>query len=77
MLQDPPRPELGIVPWSEWNAGHTLQIGTSGIKTPIPVERLFEDHISIRDLQRSIGFYRDVLGMEVGLLQSQSEHCFG
>ena len=77
MLPDQPRAELGIVPWSEWNAGHALQISALGIKTPIPVERLFEDHISIRDLQRSIGFYRDVLGMEVGLSQSQSPEGMG
>ena len=77
MLSDPPRPELGIVPWSEWNAGHTEQIGGSPTKAPIPVERLFEDHISVRDLERSVEFYRDTLGMEVGLLQSRSAEGMG
>jgi lactoylglutathione lyase len=77
MLPDLPRPELGIVPWSEWNAGHDVRIGASCINTPLPVERLFEDHISIRELQRSIGFYRDVLGMQVGLLQPQSPEGMG
>jgi lactoylglutathione lyase len=77
MLPDPPRPELGIVRWSEWNAGYTAQIGGSATNTPIPVERLFEDHISVRDLERSIGFYRDVLGMEVGLFQSRSPEGMG
>lgn len=67
MLPDLPRPELGIVPWNEWNAGHSARIGGSGTNTLTPVERLFEDHISVRDLERSIGFYRDILGMEVGL----------
>jgi catechol 2,3-dioxygenase-like lactoylglutathione lyase family enzyme len=81
VLPDPPHPELGIARWSEWDAGHTARIG--GTSTLIPGERLFEDHISVRDLDRSIGFYRDILGMEVGLLQSRSaeeawvEHCFG
>ena len=41
------------------------------------VERIFEDHISVRDLERSIGFYRDVLGMEVGLLQPRSVEGMG
>jgi lactoylglutathione lyase len=41
------------------------------------VERIFEDHISIRDLERSLAFYRDTLGMEVGLLQSQSPEGMG
>jgi lactoylglutathione lyase len=77
MLPDPARPELGIVRWSEWNAGHTALIGGSGTNSPIPVERLFEDHISVRDLERSIGFYRDILGMGVGLLQSQSPEGMG
>jgi len=77
MLPDPPRPELGIVRWSEWNSGHTARIGGSGANAVTPVERLFEDHISIRDLERSLGFYRDILGMEVGLLQSQSPEGMG
>jgi len=79
MLPDPPRPELGIVRWSEWNAGKTLRIGSSGsgAVTPTPVERLFEDHVSVRDLERSIGFYRNTLGMEVGHLQSQSRAGMG
>lgn len=77
MLPDLPRPELGIVPWSEWNAGHSARIGGSGTNTLTPVERLFEDHISVRDLERSIGFYRDILGMEVGLLQSRSPEGMG
>jgi lactoylglutathione lyase len=77
MLPDPARPELGIVRWSEWNAGPTALIGGSGTNTLIPVERLFEDHISVRDLERSIGFYRDILGMEVGLFESRSPEGMG
>lgn len=63
--------------WSEWNSGRTAPIGGSGTKTLIPVERLFEDRISVRDLERSIGFYRDMLGMEVGLLHSRSPEGMG
>ena len=77
MLPDTPRIELGLVRWSEWNAGNTPRIASSGANTPTPVERLFEDHIGIRDLERSVGFYRDILGMEVGLLQSQSREGMG
>jgi lactoylglutathione lyase len=72
-----PHPELGIARWSEWDAGHTARIGGSGTSTLIPAERLFEDHISVRDLDRSIGFYRDILDMEVGLLQSRSAEGMG
>src|SRR5690242_426499 len=77
MLPDPPRPELGIVPWSEWNVGHTGLIGGSGNNTLTPVERLFQDPVSGRGLERSIRFYRDILGMEVGLLQSRSPEGMG
>ena len=76
MLPDPPRPELGIVQWSEWSAGQTTGIEVVA-NTLSPVERIFEDHISIRDLERSLAFYRDRLGMEVGLLQSQSPEGMG
>jgi lactoylglutathione lyase len=65
------------VQWSEWNGAHTTPIGSSGANTVTPIERLFEDHISIRDLERSLGLYRDILGMEVGLLQSQSPEGMG
>jgi lactoylglutathione lyase len=77
MLPEPARPELGIVRWSEWNAGHNALIGGSGTNILVPVERLFEDHIGVRDLERSIGFYRDILGMEVALLQSRSPEGMG
>jgi lactoylglutathione lyase len=76
MLPDAPRPELGIVQWSEWNAGQKATTGSSATSIT-PVERIFEDHISIRNLERSIGFYRDILGMEVGLLQQQSREGMG
>ncbi|MDQ6643247.1 MAG: VOC family protein [Chloroflexota bacterium] len=37
----------------------------------IPVQGLFEAHISVRDLDRSVAFYRDVVGLEVGLVQPE------
>jgi len=77
MLPDAPQPELGIVRWSEWVASHKAVIGSSANSNTTPVERIFEDHISSRNLERSIGFYRDILGMEVGVLQSPSPEGMG
>lgn len=37
----------------------------------IPIERLFEAHITVRHLERSMAFYRDVLGLEVGFTQPE------
>ena len=31
----------------------------------VPIKRLFEAHLNVRDLDRSIAFYRDVLGLEL------------
>jgi lactoylglutathione lyase len=31
--------------------------------TVVPIRGLFEAHLTVRDLDRSIGFYRDVLGL--------------
>ena len=33
------------------------------MSTVIPIKGLFEAHIIVRDLQRSVAFYRDVLGL--------------
>ena len=30
---------------------------------PIPVNGLFETHLSVSDLNRSVAFYRDVVGL--------------
>jgi lactoylglutathione lyase len=32
---------------------------------PIPVRRLFETHLTVSDLEASVGFYRDVVGLSV------------
>ena len=34
---------------------------------PVPVGGLFETHLTVDDLERSIGFYRDVVGLEPAL----------
>src|SRR3982751_3901501 len=34
---------------------------------PVPVRGLFETHLTVSDLQRSIAFYRDTIGLELGL----------
>jgi lactoylglutathione lyase len=42
----------------------------------IPIERLFETHITVSDLERSIAFYRDVVGLEVGIVQPERPAAF-
>jgi lactoylglutathione lyase len=34
---------------------------------PVPVRGLFEAHLTVADLDRSIGFYRDMVGLRVAL----------
>ena len=33
---------------------------------PVAVNGLFETHLTVRDLDRSIGFYRDLVGLQLG-----------
>jgi lactoylglutathione lyase len=42
----------------------------------IPVEGLFEAHITVRDFERSIAFYRDVVGLELGIAQPERPAAF-
>ena len=42
----------------------------------IPIEGLFETHITVRDVQRSIAFYRDVVGLDVGMVQTERSAAF-
>jgi len=42
----------------------------------IPIEGLFETHITVSDLQRSIAFYRDVVGLELGIVQPERPAAF-
>lgn len=77
MLPDQPRPDLGVVSWSEWKGIYENRLGSSGLSGVTPIQGLFEEHISIRSLERSVAFYRDVVGLEVGLIQSQSQVGMG
>jgi len=43
---------------------------------PIPVRRLFETHVTVSDLQRSIGFYRDVVGLKLAFEASERNVAF-
>jgi lactoylglutathione lyase len=43
---------------------------------PIPVRRLFETHLTVSDLQRSIGFYRGVIGLKLAFEASQRNVAF-
>jgi lactoylglutathione lyase len=35
--------------------------------SPVPVRRLFESHLTVSDLQRSVSFYRDQVGLTLAL----------
>jgi lactoylglutathione lyase len=43
---------------------------------PIPVRRLFETHLTVSDLQRSISFYRDVVGLKLAFEASERDVAF-
>ena len=43
---------------------------------PIPVQGLFETHLSVSDLDRSIAFYRDVVGLPLALDMSERGAAF-
>src|SRR5215208_2279956 len=38
--------------------------------------RLFETHLAVRDVERSIAFYRDVVGLAVGLRVPERDAAF-
>jgi lactoylglutathione lyase len=42
----------------------------------IPIEGLFEAHISVRDFERSVAFYRDIVGLELGIAQPERPAAF-
>jgi lactoylglutathione lyase len=37
-------------------------------KDTVPILGLFETHLTVSDLQRSIAFYRDIIGLKIGLI---------
>jgi len=42
----------------------------------VPIQGLFETHLSVSDLSRSIGFYRDVVGLPFALDLSERNAAF-
>jgi lactoylglutathione lyase len=49
---------------------------TALMTDPIPVRHLFETHLTVSDLQRSIGFYRDVVGLKLAFEASERNVAF-
>src|ERR687889_502872 len=43
---------------------------------PIPIRRLFESHLTVSDLQRSISFYRDLVGLPLALELPERDAAF-
>jgi lactoylglutathione lyase len=42
----------------------------------VPVHGLFETHLTVSDLQRSIAFYRDIVGLQLALEVSERNAAF-
>jgi lactoylglutathione lyase len=42
-------------------------VATGGVAGSIPVKGLFEAHLTVRDVGRSVAFYRDVVGLPLAL----------
>ena len=42
----------------------------------VPVRRLFESHLTVSDLQRSISFYRDLVGLPLALELPERDAAF-
>ena len=43
---------------------------------PVPVTGLFEAHLTVADLDRSVAFYRDVVGLTVALELQERDAAF-
>jgi lactoylglutathione lyase len=43
---------------------------------PIPIRRLFESHLTVSDLQRSVSFYRDSVGLPLALELPERDAAF-
>jgi len=42
----------------------------------IPIQGLFEAHVSVRDFERSVAFYRDVVRLELRIAQPERPAAF-
>jgi catechol-2,3-dioxygenase len=49
---------------------------TSQPRQSVPINGLFETHLTVSNLQRSIGFYRDKLGFQLALKISDRNAAF-
>jgi lactoylglutathione lyase len=43
---------------------------------PVPIRALFETHLTVRDVQRSLVFYRDVVGLTTALELPERDAAF-
>lgn len=43
---------------------------------PVPVHGLFETHLTVSDLDRSVAFYRDVIGLPLALMLPERDAAF-
>jgi lactoylglutathione lyase len=43
---------------------------------PVAIEGLFETHLTVRDLDRSVAFYRDVVGLQLALREPELGAAF-
>ena len=43
---------------------------------PVPIRRLFESHLTVSDLQRSVEFYRDLVGLPLALEAPERDAAF-
>jgi lactoylglutathione lyase len=46
------------------------------VAEPVPVQGLFETHITVSNLQRSINFYQDIVGLQLALEVSDRNAAF-
>ena len=46
------------------------------MSSPPPAARLFEAHLTVGDIERSIAFYRDVVGLKVALRRPERGAAF-
>lgn len=42
----------------------------------VPIRRLFESHLTVSDLERSVGFCRDVVGLPLALEVTERNAAF-
>jgi lactoylglutathione lyase len=46
------------------------------VSSPTPIRGLFETHLTVRDVPRSVAFYRDVVGLPVALELPERDAAF-